>query len=59
MINNDLIKAVKGTLSADLTVMQKEILKGVLIMMTNRICYDIDVALLNMDKLLKGIDNGI
>ncbi len=54
MINNDLIKAVKGTLSSDLTAMQKEILKGVLIMMTNRICYDIDMALSNIDKSLKG-----
>ena len=54
MINYSLIKLVKCTLNADVTPMQKQILKGILLMMCNRLCYDIDIALSNVDKQLRG-----
>jgi hypothetical protein len=50
MINDGLMKLIKCTLNADVTPMQKQILKGVLRMVLNRLCYDIDITLSNIDR---------
>ncbi len=53
MISDALIKTVKGTLEADLTPMQTQILKNVLFMIMNSVCYEIDALLSDMDKKLR------
>jgi len=53
MISNALIRTVKGTLETDLTPMQTQILKRVLSMMMNSVCYEIDELLSDLDKKLR------